>query len=234
MHLNAMEASQATGEEVPPTLLPEALGDSIPGAYAALSILAALNYRNLTGEGIHVDIAQQDVMIYHSLSLPQYMATGITFPESRIKYPFGVYRTFKASDGGLAIAAPSGPVLERLATLLGKEEIDDVDIEKWVGDKSLMELMEILSENDIPATPVYDLDDVLNDNQSRVREMVTEVEHPGLGLIKVTGIPLKSSELDLKVDRSAPDLGQHNAEILTGVLGYNPSEIGEMKKEGII
>jgi crotonobetainyl-CoA:carnitine CoA-transferase CaiB-like acyl-CoA transferase len=234
MHLNAMEASQATGEEVPPTLLPEALGDSIPGAYAALSILAALNYRNLTGEGIHVDIAQQDVMIYHSLSLPQYMATGITFPESRIKYPFGVYRTFKARDGGLAIAAPSGPVLERLATLLGKEEIDDVDIEKWVGDKSLMELMEILSENDIPATPVYDLDDVLNDNQSRVREMVTEVEHPGLGLIKVTGIPLKSSELDLKVDRSAPDLGQHNAEILTGVLGYNPSEIGEMKKEGII
>jgi crotonobetainyl-CoA:carnitine CoA-transferase CaiB-like acyl-CoA transferase len=234
MHLNAVEASQATGKEMPPMLLPEALGDSIPGAYAALSILAALNYRNITGEGMHVDVAQQDVMIYHSLSLPQYMATGITFPESRIKYPFGVYRTFEAKDGGIAIAAPSGPVLDRLAALLGKEEIDDGDVEEWVGDRSLGELMEELTGSDIPATPVYDLDDVISDPQSRAREMITEVEHPGFGVVKVTGIPLKSPELDLKVERSAPDLGQHNVEILTGVLGYDPSEIGELKKEGVI
>jgi crotonobetainyl-CoA:carnitine CoA-transferase CaiB-like acyl-CoA transferase len=193
-----------------------------------------LNYRSITGEGIHVDVAQQDVMIYHSLSLPQYMATGITFPESRIKYPFGVYRIFKAKDGSIAIAAPSGPVLDRLATLLDKEEIDDGDVEEWAKDSSLVELMDALTEKDIPATPVYDLDDVIGDPQSHAREMITEVEHPGFGVVKVTGIPLKSPELDLKVDRSAPDLGQHNVEILMSVLGYDLSEIGELKKEGVI
>jgi crotonobetainyl-CoA:carnitine CoA-transferase CaiB-like acyl-CoA transferase len=51
--------------------------------------------------------------------------------------------------------------------------------------------------------------------------VITEVEHPSFGVVKVTGIPLKSPELNLKVERSAPDLGQHNVETLMGVLGYD-------------
>ena len=233
MHLNGKEASEATGKKLPPLLLPDAMADSIPGSYAALGVLAALNYRSQTGRGQWVDVAQQDVMMYISNSLVLYPATGVTFLESIRRFRAGVYDTFQARDGYVAIAAPSGATVDRLKELLGAESVTDEAVIEWVKTKTVEEAMADLVKADIPASPIFTIDDVVVDPQAREREMFVEVEHPGIGRIGLTGVPLKFSETPLRVESRAPTLGQHNDEIL-GKLGYSLDEVRRLKDEGVI
>jgi crotonobetainyl-CoA:carnitine CoA-transferase CaiB-like acyl-CoA transferase len=63
--------------------------------------------------------------------------------------------------------------------------------------------------------------------------MVVDLVHPGAGAIKALGVPVKLSETPGAVDRPAPLLGQHTAEILTE-LGYRPAEQEALREKGII
>ena len=233
MYLNGKEASEAIGRELPPLLLPDAMADSVPGSYAALGVLAALNYRNQTGVGQWVDIAQQDVMMYISNSLVLYPATGATFLESIRRYRAGVYDTFQAKDGHIAIAAPSGATVDRLRELLGVESVDDDAVSEWVKSRSIKEAMAELVEADIPASPIFTIDDVVEDPQAKAREMFVELDHPGIGRIGLTGIPIKFSETPLRVESRAPTLGQDTEQIL-GKLGYGSDEIRRLRSDGVI
>ena len=233
MYLNGKESSEALGKELPPLLLPDAMADSIPGSYAALGVLAALNYRNQTGDGQWVDIAQQDVMMYISNSLVLYPATGVTFLESIRKYRIGVYDTFQARDGRLAIAAPSGATVDRLRELIGVESLDDVVVKKWVASKTIEEAIVELVKADVPASPIFTIEDLIEDPHAKAREMFVELDHPEIGKLGLTGIPIKFSETPLKVESVAPTLGQETNSILTD-LGYEFEEIARLRSEGII
>ena len=234
MYLNGKEASAAVDAEIPPLLLPDAMGDSIPGVYAAISVLAALNYRALTGRGQMIDIAQQDALMYNSLSLVLYKATGVTFLESMRKYPVGVYKTFQTQNGNVAVAAPNGATVDSLNELLGVDRVDDDDVREWIRDKNMDEAMALLTAQDIPATPIFDLEMVYEDPQAKVREMMVDVEHPEAGTMSLTGIPMKFSESPIRVEKHSPLLGQDNEEILRELLGLSREEIDELREKVVI
>ena len=85
----------------------------------------------------------------------------------------------------------------------------------------------------VPCGPINDVAEVFDDPQLLHRQMRVEMDHPTLGTIKQTGIPIKFSQTPGGLDRPPPLLGEHNAEIL-GKLGYSDSEIQRLADESII
>jgi len=93
------------------------------------------------------------------------------------------------------------------------------------------ELMEILNEIDVPCGPIMSTTDLANDDHVQLREMYVELDHPERGKWYNLGCPMKLSDSPVEVTRS-PLLGEHTEEILEKVLGYESSEIDELKEAG--
>lgn len=66
------------------------------------------------------------------------------------------------------------------------------------------------------------------------RGMVTEVDHPACGPIKMVNTPIKYSEATPGVRTPPPTLGQHTDEILGSVLDYGEADIARLKDEGVV
>ena len=91
-------------------------------------------------------------------------------------------------------------------------------------DKPNIEWLAILDEYDIPNAPVNDMEQVFTDPQVLARGMVGIYKHPTLGEIRYPTSPIKWSDWE-SPNESAPMLGQHTVEVLTGRLGLDESDV---------
>ena len=85
----------------------------------------------------------------------------------------------------------------------------------------------------IPCTPVNSIDQVVDAEQVRVRELIATVAHPRVGAMRLAGLPIKLDETPGAVTRPPPLLGEHTAEIL-GALRYSSQRIGELAEAGVV
>ncbi len=92
--------------------------------------------------------------------------------------------------------------------------------------------LEILRGADIVSPPINTLLEASRDADVIANNYVIEVTHPRAGKIKEVGFPWKFSKTPAKAG-IAPELGEHNNEVLKG-LGYSDTDIKQLKKEGII
>jgi CoA:oxalate CoA-transferase len=97
--------------------------------------------------------------------------------------------------------------------------------------KTAGQWMEILGDQ-VPIAPVQNIAEALEDPQVRHRNMVVEVEHPLAGSYKMPGNPIKMGQEE--VFRPAPALGQHNREVLGGLLGYSAGEMNALADRGVV
>jgi CoA:oxalate CoA-transferase len=74
---------------------------------------------------------------------------------------------------------------------------------------------------------------VFQDPQILAQEMVMDVDHPGYGLVRMLGFPIKFSGRPCRVRRPAPRLGEHTNEVLTD-LGYAAADLGAWQRDGEI
>jgi crotonobetainyl-CoA:carnitine CoA-transferase CaiB-like acyl-CoA transferase len=86
-------------------------------------------------------------------------------------------------------------------------------------------------EHDCCVEPVLDLDEALDSDHAKAREMVVELEQPELGTVRQLGFPVKMSRTPADIHRHAPALGEHTAELL-GEAGYSDEEIAAMEEKG--
>jgi formyl-CoA transferase len=106
-------------------------------------------------------------------------------------------------------------------------------IEQWTMRHSKHEVMRTLMDADVPCGPILSMKDLIEDPALARRGIVAEVEHPRRGVFKTVGCPLVLSESPVEIT-SSPLLGEHTADILREVMGYDGAELERLRAEGVI
>ena len=241
-------------EDGPPRLY---IADTLGGIFGALGSLVALHYRERTGKGQLVDISMQDIMF--ALNLKAMLQDYITEErleklgkESLLDIRLPLYNSYKTKDGHIAIVALTDRQWRRMCDVMGKPElkrdrrfinglrrmknIDILDglVEEWAQTLTTDEVFNMLDEIKIPCGKVYNFEQVRKDPQLLARRMIEEIETEKFGTIRVPGILIKLSESPGSIRTPAPELGEHNQEILKELCGFSDEKIAELKKTGII
>ncbi len=228
--------------------------DLSTGILCALGVCSALIQRDKTGLGQRVDGSLLETAVsllaFHAEG---YLLTGAVPQALGSGHPsLSPYRNFKCRDDQwIFIAAANDRFWVKLARALGLDDLAadprfavnqqrvknrvelETLLEQVIADRDREELLKILAEADVPATPVNTVDQVMNDPQTVERGIVQRVTHPRLGEIPVVGTPLKFSRMSPGVRRAAPVRGQHTDEILAA-CGFTPARIQELRDKKVV
>ena len=105
-------------------------------------------------------------------------------------------------------------------------------IEDALAQKSAREWESILDPAGAPCACIWKIEDVINHRQVQARSALQQLSSP-FGALRLAGVGFQLNEGGGRLDRMAPRLGEHNAEILSGA-GYSPSEVDTLRTEGVI
>ncbi|MGW5076483.1 CaiB/BaiF CoA transferase family protein [Rhodococcus sp. NPDC004095] len=221
-------------EESGPTRLGESFGDLVAGLFAAWGISTALLAARTTGQGQHLDVAMFDSML---AMLPtahsQLQATGVTPARVGNRHPVSTpFDTYRADDGLFVLAVASQGGFEKLARLIGREELlsdarftDDTtrtenepalrkEIEAWAAGRTVAEITAILGEAGLASSEVWTVEQALGSDQARYRGVVETVEHPTAGAISYVRQPVVFGDSTRPPARRSPLLDEHHDEVL--------------------
>jgi len=225
--------------------------------HAMAAVLAALHYRNKTGKGQFIELAQyESTVCFTGTATLEYTANG-TIQGSwggRLPYaaPHGAYRcqgddrwcvlvVFTDEEWeafGRAIGDPPWTKDSKFATLDGrKRNEDELDrlIESWTKEKDARKVMEILQNAGIAAGVIQNGKDLLEDDiQLKAQEHYLRIDHPEAGEQTVDGVRIKLSGTPGKVRRPAPMLGEHNEYVLKELLGIPDEEFDMLIVDQVI
>lgn len=243
-----------TGE--PPGMSHIAFGDAVGGLNGCAAVLVALNHVRNTGQGQFIDLSQVESMmpfaapwiIEHSISGTPPIRYGNRHPQF---VPHGCFRC-KGEDNWIVIAATDEKMWQRLAALIGRpdwathpslisaesrrsvEDSIETAIEGWAlardSDQAMSELQSARIAAGVARQPI----DLLNDGHLRSRAFLQDVERAFIGLHPQPSMPIREGAGPYAIRAAAPTLGQHNIEILSGLLGLSATEIERLEKDGII
>jgi len=223
--------------EGPPRPTTDAFGDLVPGTWAALCLLAAIRYRDKTGIGQWIDVSQIEVCTHMvSESINGYILTGELPYVTSKKNKTSVGGIIKTKDGYVYITAARGAQTDRLTKLLGVDHVDDEILKKWVAERTVAEVVDLLSKNDLPVAPCNQIYDTLKDPHLLARNAFVEFNDPRIKDKKLIlpDFPAKFSETPGHITGPSPTLGQHNEEVLSGLLGYSKEQIAKLREERVI
>ena len=241
-----------------PTRTGVSFTDPIAGIAAAAAVLMALRHRQRTGRGQYIDMSQQETaMPFMGAALMKYQMTGrMACPRgnrSPIATPQGCYRC-KGDDDWLvisisddeewasfckAVGHPEWQDDERFATILARRQNHDtLDalIEEWTLGHDHIEAFHLLQKAGVKASPVFNGKELLLDPHLRERHHFDVLDHPAdLGSRPVArNLIAKFERMDPKPDRAAPNMGEHNAEVLQELAGVSDEELADLEARQII
>lgn len=229
------------------------ISDLIAGLYAALTVTASVLRARATGLGQQTEVSLTNGLISMlSYIATNYFASGTVPPRSGNDHPIAApYGLFPTRDSEIAIAPPDDIFFGRLVDALGMPELktdplyatqivrvaNRARINALVGGKLAADTtthwVAVLNAAGVPCGPVNTVEQVFQDPQIRAQEMVLDVPHPGHGVVRMMGFPMKLSETPCRVRLPAPDLGQHSDAILAE-LGYPDDARTALRSAGVI
>ena len=227
--------------------------DTVGGMNAAFAIMAALYYRERTGEGQFIDIALLDSIMPLMGWVAANLLIGGQPPallgnENFTAAPSGM---FKTKDGYINIAANQQQQCEDLADELGVPELktdprfQERDtrkgnrfllnplLEAKLTQQTTAHWVEVLNAKGIPSGDVVSLEAALTSEQARHREVIAEVEQPGIGMVKIFNLTAKFSKTPAQIEMPPPRLSEHTEAILIE-LGYSDEEITAYRAQKVI
>lgn len=244
-----------TGPPAEPQRAGPPISDLVAGLYAAFGTVSALlaRERGTTRGGQQLEASLVNGLISMlAYASAAFLATGEipqrTGNDHPVVYPYGL---FHASDGEVAIAPSTPPIVRRLMAALGLEDLlerpefatNDARMANREALKALINQrtsaasvaawIERLNRAGVPCGRVMTLGDVFADPQVLAQEMVIEADHPGHGPVRMTGFPVKLSATPARLRHPAPKLGEHTDEILAAA-GYDEDRIAALHAAGVV
>ena len=242
-----------TGEEGrQPAKVGLPMTDLITAMWAAFGTMTALYNRERTGEGEYIDLGMLEATLPWLTKQAGMTFAGEETKRMGTKDPvLAPYQTFETKDGYLNVCILNEKLWGELCEALDRpdllederfelnadrvEHADELEaeIERTLGQRTTEEWIEIIAEDaGVPAGPVYEVEEALNNPQIDARGTVTEIEHPELGEIPVIEHPLRYDRAESGFDLPPPLLGEHNREVFRD-LGYADAEIDALAAEGV-
>ena len=230
------------------------LNDHAAGLSAAFAVLAALQSRDRTGAGQHVDISQLETGGYLiGPALVDYLDNGREAHPVGNRDPFGQMvpnDCYRSADGewlaiscrddddwarlvtacGIEAAAELGPVAAR------RERADQVDalVGSWAASVTAVAGQELLQGAGVPAGRIQHAGDLMADPQLAARGMWREFEHPTFGTRPHDRFPAIWSRMSLEPYLRAPSYpGEHNLEVYPELLDLDESAVAEAMGDGL-
>ena len=230
-----------------------AVTDLSSGMFGAIGILGAYTVRLKTGEGQLVTSslfeAGVSLAIHESAELwSRGTVPGPLGSGHRLAAP---YQALRAKDGWLTVGAGTDKLWERMCRAIGREDLLaderftgnagrmanleelELELEQTLRTEPVDHWVQLIIEAGVPAGPILNYEQVLEDPHTVAREMVIEIDHPKAGRIKSLGSPVKLSRSPLGKPRPAPLLGEHTDEFLTEV-GIDPERVGALRERGVV
>ncbi len=221
----------------PPARVGGSVVDYGTGMWAAIGILGALRVRDQTGEGAKLDTALLDTSLaWISYHIMGYLSTGrVPGPMGSALEAIAPYQAFPTTDGHVMISAGSDGIFRRLVTALGLAELaDDARfranpdrvanrdvlvplIERATTGRSTEQLLELMRENSVPASPIRDVAAVAADPQVAAAEMLVSRPKPGVPEYRDMALPLRVNGVRPGGGAAPPAAGEHTIEILEEV-----------------
>jgi benzylsuccinate CoA-transferase BbsF subunit len=239
-----------------PLLTNETYPDPVVGILAVGALMAALRRRRRSGQGTLIDLSQREVtttllgetLVDYSLTGRVAQPLGNRHP---LRVPQGVYPC-QGQDMWLAIAVGSDaewhglcqaigqPALARdarFATFVARrahqEELDAL-LTAWTQTREHYHAMHLLQAHGVPAGAVLTGAETLQDAHLEARGFWDVVQHPEVGAYRQVTTPWHLTKNPRQTTQPAPALGEHNHEILSGLLHLSAQEIATLEAQGII
>ena len=230
-----------------------AVSDLFTGMYSANAILAALMHREKTGEGQNIDMALLDVQVamLANLSSTYFVSGEAPRRMGNAHQNIVPYHVFRAADDFFIVAVGNDSQFTKLCEVVGHpewiadprfatnpERVRHRDllvglISERLRERPARDWLAALEPSGVPCGPINDLSQVFADPQVRHRGMEVRAPHPAAGQVRMVANPIRFSATPITHEVAPPLLGQHTAEVLSGVLGVAEAEIARLRREGI-
>ena len=237
-----------------PDLVRQLVADKSSALFAAQAVTAALFARDRGAGGQHIQVPMIDAslaffwpdgMLHHTF-MGGDKVPGVTTTD--------VYRLWFTKDGQIiyllatqaeyeglfrALKHPEWIDDPRFGTAEARAEIDNLEtlgplIEDAMRAMTTEELLQRMIDNDVPATGVLELEEVLEDPQVLHNGIVLEFEHPTAGKFRQAAPPARFDKTPQDPRRYMPPLlGEHTEEILRD-YGYSEETLKELRSKGVI
>jgi crotonobetainyl-CoA:carnitine CoA-transferase CaiB-like acyl-CoA transferase len=230
------------------------IGDSISGIHAALGICMALLEQKQSGSGQVVDVALYESMFnLMEAVIPEYDGAAVVRePSGSTVTGIVPTNTYRCRDGKYVVIGGNGDsIFQRLMVAVGRPEMaqdprlasnpgrvkHEAEIDRvlsdWCQQKESADLLDLLDQSRVPAGPIYNVEDMVNDAHFNARGLFEEVE--------INGAPLKIPAIMPKLEKTpgstqwpGPRLGSHNQEVLGELLGITVNELEGLAQDGVI
>jgi crotonobetainyl-CoA:carnitine CoA-transferase CaiB-like acyl-CoA transferase len=239
-----------------PVMSHTAFGDAVGGLNGSAAVLIALIHARRTGKGQFIDLAQIECMmplaapwiVAHSIDGKQPVKYGNRHPDF---VPHGCFPC-AGSDNWIVVAVSSDAMWPKLARLLGRadwaadqtlrraagrrqieSEIEEA-ITDWTSTRDPDEAMNALQAAGVASGVARLPVDLLKDPQLHARGFIQEIDRAFIGRHPQPSMPFRETDRPFAIRNPPPTLGEHNREILAGILGLSSAEIDQLARDGII
>jgi benzylsuccinate CoA-transferase BbsF subunit len=239
----------------PPTGPGGAYTDYVASKYITAAVLAALEYRDRTGKGQYIDLAQFECSVHFlTPTYLDYQVNGrVAAPMGNRSHEYAPHGVFpcQGDDRWIAIAVADEPQWVVLAGAIGRPDLrDDPDLRTVLGRKRREDELEaaiaawtrqlpgeeierLLIEHGVPAHAALDSAGALADPQLNNRGHFPRVRHPVMGEITLEASRFHLSRTPGAVRDSGPTFGRDTEYVLTELLGMEQAEIAELAWRGV-
>ena len=231
-----------------------ALTDILTGLYATVGVLAALNQREQSGVGQHIDVALLDVQVACLANQAMnYLATGVSPKRLGNAHPNIVpYQDFPSADGNFILAVGNDGQFRKFCEVAGIASL--ADDPRFVTNKARVahraelipllrqatvfkttaQWIEQLEKAGVPCGPINDLQQVFADPQVQARGLRLDLPNAMGSSTPQVASPLRLSATPVAYRSAPPLLGQHTEALLQRLLGMSETQVAELREAGVI